>query len=193
MAVHSEIADDLGKLAPAFHLPTANPWIDEFEGPDRSMEMYPSAKAFVIVFTCNHCPYAVHVQDALVETARDYQDKGVQFIAISANDPVQYPDDGFDAMAERAREIGMTFPYLFDETQETARAYGAACTPDFFVCDSDGTFFYRGRFDETRPGMGRAHGGELKAALDAYLADGRVISDQIPSMGCSIKWKASNN
>ena len=190
MAVHSNIDNDIGNQAPAFRLPTANPWIDSFDGPNRSMEDYPAAKVFVNIFTCNHCPYAVHVQDALVALAKDYADKGVQFIAISANDPVAYPADSFEAMTARAREIEMPFPYLFDESQEIARAYGAACTPDFFVCDREGKMFYRGRFDETRPGMGVAHGGDLKAALDAFLEDGRILADQIPSMGCSIKWKS---
>ena len=192
MAVQQATMHDLGRKVSDFSLPIANPWIDDFDAPTRSMSMYPDARVYAVVFTCNHCPYAVHIQHALVDTARAYAEKGVQFIAINSNDPVQYPEDGFEAMAERAREIGMTFPYLFDETQDVARDYGAVCTPDFFVCDYDRVLFYRGRFDDTRPGQGKAHGGELKAALDAFLDRGQVLSPQYPSMGCSIKWKPGN-
>ena len=190
MALQHALVNDLGNIAPSFSLPTANPWCDDFDGQERSLSMYPDASAFMIVFTCNHCPYAIHIQEALVATAREYQPKGIQFIAISSNDPIKYPADNFEAMTERARALDMPFPYLFDESQEIAKAYGAVCTPDFFVCDAQNKLFYRGRFDETRPGVGVAHGGELKAALDAFLSTGEVMTDQIPSMGCSIKWKA---
>ena len=192
MAVQNTPLNDVGKLAPAFSLPTANPWIDDFDGPNRDMAMYPNARAFVVVFTCNHCPYAVHVERALVEIANAYADRGVQFIAINANDPVAYPADSFEAMEERARKIDMSYPYLFDESQEIAKTYGAVCTPDFFVCDDRQKMFYRGRLDETRPGRGMAYGGELKAALDAFLDSGQIMTEQFPSMGCSIKWKPGN-
>jgi peroxiredoxin len=183
---------ELGAPAIPFDLPVSNPWIDEGTGNTRSLGQYAEAKAVVIVFTCNHCPYAVHIQQALAAVARTYQAKGVQFMAISANDPDQYPTDGFDAMARRAREVDFPFPYLFDETQEIAKAYGAVCTPDLFVYDAGRSLAYRGRFDETRPGKGTAHGGELTHALDVILATGQGPEEQYPSMGCNIKWKPGN-
>lgn len=190
MAVESHM-QALDSKAPAFDLKTSNPWIDTLDKATRSLDDYPDATAFVIVFTCNHCPYAVHVEKTLVDVANDYQAKGVQFIAISANDPVAYPDDSFEAMEKRARAIEMPFPYLHDDSQEIARAYAAACTPDFFVYDAEKTLKYRGRFDETRPRTGTpAHGGDLKAALDAILETGEAPAKQYPSIGCSIKWKA---
>ncbi len=190
MAVESHM-QALGSKAPAFDLVIANPWIDNLEKNTRSISDYPDAAAFVIVFTCNHCPYAVHVEKALIETANVYKARGVQFIAICSNDPVAYPDDSFDAMAKRARAIEMSFPYLHDETQKIARAYSAACTPDIFIYDKDLNLKYRGRFDETRPNMGTAHGGDLKAALDGILQSGEAPAKQYPSIGCSIKWKAA--
>lgn len=191
MAVESHM-NALGSKAPAFDLTTSNPWIDNIDKDTRSLSDYPDAKAFVIVFTCNHCPYAVHVEEALIETAKAYQSRGVQFIAICANDPVAYPDDSFEEMAKRAKAIQMPFPYLHDATQEIARAYGAACTPDIFVYDKDFSLKYRGRFDETRPKTGAvAHGGDLKAALDGVLDAGEAPAKQYPSIGCSIKWKAA--
>ena len=155
------------------------------------MKIIPKRAALYVVFTCNHCPYAVHVEKPLIEMARNYEAGGVQFIAICANDPVAYPDDSFESMAKRARDIDMPFPYLHDETQEIARAYGAACTPDIFVYDADLSLKYRGRFDETRPNMGTAHGGDLKAALDGILETGEAPTKQYPSIGCSIKWKST--
>ncbi len=190
MAVESNM-QMLDSKAPAFDLIIANPWIDNLDKNTRSFADYPDAAAFVVVFTCNHCPYAVHVEPALVETAKAYEDRGVQFIAICANDAEAYPDDSFEAMQKRAKDIGMPFPYLHDETQEVARAYGAACTPDIFVYGKDLILKYRGRFDETRPKMGAAHGGDLKAALDGILDHGEAPAKQYPSIGCSIKWKAA--
>jgi peroxiredoxin len=183
---------ELGMEAPAFELPVANPDVDDVDGEARSLSDYAGADAYVIVFTCNHCPYAKHVEDALVDTAEHYQARGVQFIAINANDPEQYPEDAFDKMAERATAKQFPFPYLFDASQEVARAYGALCTPDFFVFDADQRLVYRGRFDESRPNQGEAHGGDLKAALDELLNKGEVTVEQHPSMGCNIKWKPGN-
>lgn len=192
MAVTYSKMIELGMEAPPFELPAANPEVDDVGGETRSLDDYAPADAVVVVFTCNHCPYAKHVEEALVETAETYQAQGVQFIAISANDPEQYPEDAFDKMGERAEAKGFPFPYLFDASQEVAKAYGALCTPDFFVFDADRRLVYRGRFDETRPNQGEAHGGDLKAALDALLEGGEVPDEQHPSMGCNIKWKPGN-
>ncbi len=189
MAVTESRMLSLGTEAPAFDLPAANPEVDDAGGDTRSIDDYPNARAFVIVFSCNHCPYVKHLEDELVETAREYQAKGVQFIAICSNNTETHPQDGIGPMAERAREKDFPFPYLRDDSQDVARAYKAACTPDFFVFDGDRKLVYRGRFDETRPNKGTPHGGDLKKALDQLLQDGEVTIEQHPSMGCNIKWK----
>ena len=180
----------LGTAAPVFDLKIANPWVDTLNAPTREISHY--AGPLVVVFTCNHCPYAIHIQDALVEVASIYMAKGVNFVAINSNDPVHYPADSFEKMAERARDIGLPFPYLFDATQNVAKAYKATCTPDLFVFDGQHKLVYSGRFDETRPGRGQAHGGDLRNALDALLDHGNAVNMQLPSIGCSIKWKPGN-
>jgi thiol-disulfide isomerase/thioredoxin len=142
------------------------------------------------MFICNHCPYVKHVQGQLVAVAHDYQPKGVSFVAINANDADQYPDDGPDRMAAVAAEQGYPFPYLHDQTQDVARAYGAVCTPDLFVYDGDLALAYRGRLDASTPGNAQPNdGADLRAALDALLAGHPAPTDQVPSMGCSIKWR----
>jgi len=190
-AVESHMLD-LGTTAPDFDLPIANPDVDDREGDHRSLDDYADAPVLVVMFICNHCPYVHHVEPALVETARVCSDRGVQFVAICSNDAEEYPDDSFEKMAERATEQEYPFPYLQDETQEVAKAYQAACTPDFYVFDGDRSLVYRGRYDETRPSNGMAHGQDLHAALDAALNDEDPLDDQHPSMGCSIKWKPGN-
>lgn len=180
----------LGASAPAFDLPAANPLVDDIDGDHRRLDDYAEAEALVVVFTCNHCPYARHIEDALIETARDYQPHGVRFVAISSNDPTQYADDSFDEMGVRARQKAYPFPYLFDASQAVAKAYGALCTPDLFVYDAARRLVYRGRFDETRPGQGTAHGRDLRAALDQLLNGEPIAVEQLPAMGCNIKWKA---
>jgi len=189
MAVTESTMMELGQTAPAFTLPAANPGVDDRGGDERSLSDYDDAEALVVVFMCNHCPYVKHLEDELLDTARDYQDRGVQFIGICANDPEEYPDDSFEAMAERTAEKDYPFPYLQDESQEVAKAYEAACTPDFYVFDADRTLVYRGRFDETRPDHGEPHGEDLRQALDEVLETGTVTMEQKPSMGCNIKWK----
>ena len=189
MAITESTMMDLGQQAPSFSLPAANPNVDDRGETLRSLDDYDDADALVVVFTCNHCPYAKHVEDALLAMAREYQNRGVQFIAICSNDAERYPDDSFESMAQRAEEKEYPFPYLQDESQEIARAYEAACTPDFYVFDADRTLRYRGRFDETRPDAGEAHGGDLRQALDEMLENGEVMLEQKPSMGCNIKWK----
>jgi peroxiredoxin len=189
MAVTESTMMELGQTAPSFSLPAANPDVDDRGGTHRSLEDYDDADAFVVVFMCNHCPYVKHVEDELLAVAREYQEQGVQFIGICSNDPERYPDDSFESMAERAEAKDYPFPYLQDESQEVARAYEAACTPDFYVFDADRTLAYRGRFDETRPDEGTPHGGDLRQAIDEVLSSGEVTMEQKPSMGCNIKWK----
>jgi thiol-disulfide isomerase/thioredoxin len=150
-----------------------------------------SDKANVVMFICNHCPYVKHINSQLVALANDYQPRGVTFFAISANDAEQYPDDGPEKMKETAETLGYPFPYLHDETQEVAKAYRAACTPDFYVFDGELKLIYRGQFDHSRPGNDLpVTGGDLRAALEAGLAGDRPDPNQKPSLGCNIKWKA---
>ncbi len=181
---------NLGTDAPPFTLPVANPDVDEKGGDTRSLSDYADAEAVVVIFMCNHCPYVVTMEDRLLETARAYQEKGVQFIGISANDADAYPEDSFEAMAERAKAKAYPFPYLYDESQAIAHAYDAACTPDLYVYDAAHKLRYRGRFDDGRPGMDQPTTHDLQDALDELLNTGTVTTEQYPSMGCNIKWKA---
>ena len=189
MAVTESTMMELGHPAPDFSLPAANPEVDDRGDDHRSLTDYDDADVLVVVFMCNHCPYVQHIEDALLDVARTYQQRGAQFVGICSNDPENYPDDSFDSMAERAREKNYPFPYLQDESQEVARTYEAACTPDIYVFDEERTLAYRGRFDETRPDGTEAHGGDLRQALDELLETGEVTMEQHPSMGCNIKWK----
>ena len=173
----------LGSEAPAFTLPDA---ISEQE---LSLDSLKSEIATVIMFISNHCPFVQHLNEKLSEAARDYKERGISFIAIGSNDTHHYPQDGPSTMKKVAEHFGYTFPYLFDETQEVAHAYNAECTPDFFVFDGDLKLRYRGRFDETRPGMGQPTGNDMTTALDALIAGEPVDETQLPSIGCSIKWK----
>ncbi|CAN5907826.1 thioredoxin family protein [soil metagenome] len=176
----------LGTTAPPFQLPAtdgANVSLDDFRG----------TPALLIMFICNHCPYVKHVRQGIKERAREYQDKGVAVVAISSNDVTSHPDDSPELMAQEKAEVGYTFPYLYDETQEVAKAYRAACTPDFYVFDNQRKLVYRGQFDDSRPGNDIPVTGEhLRAALDAVLSGRSVPEPQKPSIGCNIKWKPSN-
>lgn len=146
--------------------------------------------ATVIMFICNHCPYVKHVNKGITRLAHDYMSQGVRFFAINANDSETYPDDSPENMKKTALQEGYPFPYLFDETQEVARAYHAACTPDFFVFDKKLKLAYRGQFDDSRPGNGiEVSGRSIRAALDCMLATQPVPTQQLPSLGCNIKWK----
>ncbi|MEX2324610.1 MAG: thioredoxin family protein [Nitriliruptoraceae bacterium] len=147
----------------------------------------------VVMFLSQHCPYAQHVERALGDLAREYAQRGVSFVAICANDVANYPDDAPGRLAEQKRRAGFEFPYLHDESQQIALAYGAACTPDFFVYDEDRKLAYRGRMDETRPDRGTPDGAELRAALDALLSGAEPPAEQLPSIGCSIKWRPGND
>ena len=187
MALTPTTSIPLGFEAPSFTLPDARTG-DVMNSGDL-MQEGPS----VVVFMCNHCPFVVHLIDSLVAFAATYQVKGLNFIAISSNDVANYPQDGFEQMRDLAAEKGFTFPYLYDESQEVARAYDAACTPDFSVFDSDGKCVYRGQYDGSRPGNDVPVTGEdLRRVCDATLAGDSVPADgQVPSIGCNIKWKVS--
>ncbi|MBD3420445.1 MAG: redoxin domain-containing protein [Chitinivibrionales bacterium] len=177
----------LGTIAPDFSLPNAA------DGSQVSLDQFSSAPALLVIFMCNHCPYVKHVRDALVALASEYIEKGVAVVGISSNSVDSHPDDGPDKMAEEAREFGYKFPYLFDETQDVAKAYKAACTPDFFLFDASRKLVYRGQMDDSRPGNGIAvTGADLRTALNAVLAGEPAPSEQRSSMGCNIKWKPGN-
>ncbi len=177
----------LGKPAPDFELP------DTVSGETVRLSDVATKRGVLVMFICNHCPYVQHIRDGLAQLGRDYADQNVAIIAISANDPTAYPDDAPEKMKAEAERYGYTFPYLFDESQEVAKAFTAACTPDFFLFDHDRTLVYRGQFDASRPGNGfPVTGADLRAALDQVLADQPVAGDQTPSIGCSIKWRAGN-
>jgi peroxiredoxin len=174
----------LGTSAPAFSLP-------DVSGKIVSIADFQNAPALLVMFICNHCPYVKHVRSGLAQLARDYQARGVAVVAISSNDAKSYPDDSPAKMAVEAKEAGYTFPYLYDESQAVARAYQAACTPDFFLFNRERQLVYRGQLDDSRPGNGiPVTGKDLRAALDAVLAGKPVVADQKPSIGCNIKWKA---
>ncbi len=174
----------LGMPAAAFVLP------DTVSGRLLSLDQLRSGKATVVMFLSNHCPYVKHVQEGLVRLAHDYRLRGVSFVAISSSDSETYPEDSPERMRLVAQRQGFPFPYLYDESQEVAHAYQAACTPDFFVFDAQLRLAYRGRLDESRPGSGvPVTGKDLRAALNAMLAGKPVSEDQQPSLGCSIKWQ----
>ena len=175
---------ELGTMAPDFNLP------DTVSGQNVRLHDDTEANATLVMFICNHCPYVIHVNSELVRLASDYQPKGVRIIAISSNDVERYPADSPDKMKKLAESEGYTFPYLYDESQEVARAYDAACTPDFYLFDSDLNLAYRGRLDDSRPNSQTPlTGKDLRAAMDAVLAGEEVSAVQYPSGGCGIKWK----
>lgn len=175
----------LGTVAPDFNLP------DTVSGKTVSLQELKSDKATLIMFICNHCPFVKHVDEQLVALGKEYQARGVSVIAISSNDVDNYPQDGPELMMQEATQVGYTFPYLYDATQDVAKAYDAACTPDFYVFDKDLKCVYRGQLDGSRPGNGLSvTGADLRAALDEILAEQAVSAPQVPSVGCGIKWKA---
>lgn len=183
MAATETTQIELGFRAPDFTLP------DTVSGQYKSLQQLKGEHATVVMFICNHCPFVVHVNEELVRLANDYIPRGVSFIAISSNDVDNYPDDSPELMKETAERLGYPFPYLYDETQEVARAYHAACTPDLSIFDSELKCVYRGQLDDSRPGRGTPDGRDIRAALDNILAGKPVNPDQKPSIGCNIKWK----
>ena len=177
----------LGTAAPDFELP------DVVTGRTVRRADFDDRSALLVMFICRHCPYVGHVRPAIAQMARDYTGADLGIVAISANDPETYPDDAPEGLAEESMTAGYTFPYLFDQTQDIAKAFTAACTPDFFLFDADRRLVYRGQFDSSRPGNGVPVTGEdLRRAIDAVIAGVAVDEDQRPSVGCSIKWRPGN-
>jgi peroxiredoxin len=176
----------IGTQAPDFDLPDP-------DGRQYSLEDFADAKALVVAFICNHCPFVKHLRKELAAFAREYATKGVAVVAVNANDIATHPADAPERMRDEIREQGYVFPYLFDASQDVAKAYRAACTPDFFVFDQARELAYRGQFDGSRPGSGvPVTGKDLRAAVDALLAGRQPGAEQTPSIGCNIKWKAGN-
>ena len=176
----------LGTPVPEFSLP-------DTEGSVVSRTDFSNAPALLVAFISNHCPYVKHISAALAELGNEYQSRGVGVVAIGANDAEAYPDDSPEAMREEKARAGYNFPYLYDASQEVAKAFRAACTPDFFVFDADGKLVYRGQMDGARPRNDEAPSGrDLRAALDAVLGGMPVPPEQLPSLGCNIKWKPGN-
>ena len=180
----------LGTPLPDFDLPAANPDV----AGDRVSRAVLEGRPVVVVFTCNHCPYAVHVEPRLIEQARGWIEDGVAVVAVSSNDAEAYPEDSFAKMAERAVENEYPFPYLYDETQDVARAFDAACTPDFYLFGADGALVYRGRLDDGRPARPASSPvpvttSDLDDAVAELLETGAVTGEQVPSLGCNIKWR----
>lgn len=181
---------ELGMPAPSFTLPNQNPLVDAEQ---ISLAELQSESGTLIAFICNHCPYVVHLKESFSTFAKEYLEKGLQVAAISANDPEAYPADAPDKMAEDSVAFNYSFPYLFDETQETAKSYAAVCTPEFYLFDSDLRLVYHGQYDDSRPNNQKPVTGEdLRVAADAVIAGLAVSENQKHSAGCSIKWKRGN-
>ena len=173
----------LGTPAPDFALP-------DFDGRHHALADCGAAPALLVAFICSHCPFVRHLRAGFAAMAREYQPRGLAVVAINSNDIEAYPQDGPDAMRTEAAELGYVFPYLLDATQSVAKEYRAACTPDFFLFDAGRRLVYRGQFDDSRPGNGRpVTGADLRAAIDATLAGHAPHAEQLPSLGCNIKWR----
>ena len=182
-----KLALSLGTKAPDFNLP------DVVSGQMISLETFKDKKALLVIFMCRHCPYVQHVKKELAKIGQDYKNRDVGIVGISSNDSVMYPDDNPESLSEMAKELDFTFPLCFDETQEVAKNYTAACTPDIFLFDSGQKLIYRGQLDSSRPGNDIPVTGEdLRQALDSILEGKPVSKDQKPSSGCNIKWKKGN-
>jgi peroxiredoxin len=177
----------LGTRAPQFELP------DVVSGKTVSLDGFEDAKGFLVMFISRHCPYVQHVKEELARIGRDYAGRGLGIVAVSANDVANHPDDAPERLREMAEQLGFTFPVCHDDSQSVARAYSAACTPDFFLFDSGRRLAYRGQLDDSRPGNDRpVTGRDLRRAIDAVLSGRPVPEDQKPSLGCNIKWKQGN-
>jgi peroxiredoxin len=174
----------LGTKAPSFSLS------DTVSGRSLTLDQIRGAQGTVVMFICNHCPFVKHINAGLVRAAKDYQPRGIAFVAISSNDAANYPDDSPEKMSTTAQQLGYPFPYLYDASQDVARAYQAACTPDLYLFDANLACVYRGQFDDARPGNHQpVTGKDLRAAMDALLAGRPIDPAQKPSVGCNIKWK----
>lgn len=177
----------LGTVAPPFTLR------DVVNGHSYSLETFSGKTALLVMFICRHCPYVQHVERALAKLGQDYADTELAIIAVSSNDPMHYPDDAPERLKEMAQRLKFTFPYCFDDTQDVAKAFKAACTPDFYLFDQERRLVYRGQLDDSRPGNNKpVTGRDLRAAIEAVLAGKPVDSNQKASIGCSIKWKPGN-
>ncbi len=186
MAVTPSTMLGLGTFAPDFHLPDP-------AGRMVSRDDFKSASTLLVMFICNHCPFVKHIRHGLATFAREYQGKGLAIVGINSNDADEYPEDSPQKMIDEVKAAGYVFPYLYDDTQAVAKAYRAACTPDFFLFDAARALVYRGQFDDSRPGNGLpVTGKDLRAAADAALAGRAVSKDQKPSIGCNIKWQAGH-
>jgi len=176
----------IGTRAPEFSLTGT-------DGSTVSLSDFASARGLLVVFMCNHCPFVKHLRTQLADFAKEFQGKGLGIVGISSNDVENYPDDSPGKMQAEAADAGYTFPYLYDESQDVAKAYRAACTPDFFLFDAGHALVYRGQFDDSRPGNGQpVTGNDLRAAATAVLAGTEVSPEQIPAIGCNIKWKENS-
>ncbi|MFM7368672.1 MAG: thioredoxin family protein, partial [Sphaerospermopsis kisseleviana] len=177
----------LGTKAPEFHLP------EVVSGENISLANLADKKALLVMFICRHCPFVKHIQTELANLGKDYFNSDLGIVAISANDAQNYPNDAPESLKEMSTELGFKFPFCYDETQETAQAYTAACTPDFFLFDQERKLVYRGQLDDSRPSNNKpVTGADLRAAIEAVLVDQAVTTEQIPSVGCNIKWKPGN-
>ena len=177
---------ELGTRAPDFSLP-------DTDGGTVALSDLAGASGLLVAFVCNHCPYVIHLREALAALGKHAQERGLAVVAISSNDVENYPQDSPELMVAEKALAGYTFPYLYDETQEVAKAYEAACTPDFYLFDGDLRLVYRGQFDSSRPGNDDPiTGADLRAAIDALVNGQRPMETQLPSLGCNIKWKAGN-
>ena len=178
----------LGTQAPYFNL------TDVVSGKTFNLNDFKDKKGLLVMFICRHCPFVKHVQKEIAKIGKDYASRDVGIVAISANDPQAYPEDAPESLRQQAEELEFNFPYLYDETQEIAKAYSAACTPDFFLFDKEKTLIYRGQLDDSRPGKiwVKVDGRDLRFALDSLFEDKEVSIEQKPSIGCSIKWKPGN-
>ena len=184
MALTESTMLQLGTKAPTFSLP------DTVSGNEISFQDIKGNNGTVVMFLCNHCPYVIHVNQELIRIANDYKEKGIGFVAISSNDAIKYTDDTPDKMKLIAKVLMYPFPYLYDESQDVAKAYDAACTPDLYIFDGDDQLYYRGRLDESRPGNDKPlTGKDMRLALDLLLRDEAPMTKQYPSAGCNIKWK----
>ncbi|GAA6616490.1 thioredoxin family protein [Scytonema sp. NUACC26] len=187
MALTASTMLPLGTQAPDFELP------DVRSGKTISLSSFTGKKALLVMFICQHCPFVKHVKQELTQMGKDYLGKGLAIVAISANDAKNYPDDSPESLKEMAIELDFNFPLCYDESQETAKAYTAACTPDFFLFDSDRKLAYRGQLDDSRPSNGKpVTGADLRVAVEDVLAERSLLSEQKPSVGCNIKWKPGN-